>query len=283
MKNNNRISVQINHQKRDSKKDPIEHLLEQEKKPVNYDTSPPVFQSVNRPAKPGFWTTYRSFIYAALTAIIIGTFLGFIMLKIFVDMDPEEVSFQNSEHVTSTVTASEGTKEVEQPDSNLPVFKSNTHQAYVVQAGVFTSESAAIQLQNELKASNIPAMIWNRDNQYHLFTSVHSTSEASKKYLEAVKSDVEMYGGKAWTTVPVEVSVTESEKKWLQSFDTLLPALLESKDVSGLEEWMAKKPAEISSTIESFVKKTEELSGKEKLDSLSVLEIWYQYSKITGQ
>ncbi|MFC4403968.1 hypothetical protein [Gracilibacillus xinjiangensis] len=282
MKNSNRISVHINQKKQEPKKDPIEHLLEKEKKPTNEEKSQPVYQPIHRPVKSGFWTTYRSFIYAALTAIVIGTFLGFIMLKIFVDMDPEEVSLDNNQRVNSVVTASEDVDTEEKSNDN-PIFKSAAHQAFVVQAGVFSSESAATQLLNELKGSNIPAMIWQRDNQFHLFVSVHSTSDASKNYLKSITTDIEMYGGKAWTTVPVEISITESEKKWLESFDTLLPQLFESPDMKLLKEWLTTKPDNLSPNLTAFNEKIEQAGNKEQLDMLTVLEIWYQYSLLSNK
>ncbi|KAB8134728.1 SPOR domain-containing protein [Gracilibacillus oryzae] len=286
MKNNNsRISVQINKQKEERGKDPIEQLLQKEKKPPFEDNSPPVYQPIHKKTKSNFWTTYRSFIYSALTAIIIGTFLGFLMLKIFVDMDPEEVSFNsNNQQVSSTVTASaDGEKDEQTNEATATAFKSNAHQAYVVQAGVFSAESAATQLQNELKASNLPAVIWERDNQFHLFISVHSTSDASKNHLQSISTDMEMYGGKAWTTVPVEVSVSESEKTWLASFDKLLPGLFESKDISALKQWIGQKPANITPALASFVEKAEQISKNEQLDNQSKLELWYQYSQLADK
>ncbi|WP_163537898.1 SPOR domain-containing protein [Gracilibacillus sp. YIM 98692] len=227
---------------------------------------------------------YKPFLVSAMTAIVIGSLLGFFMIQIFVDLDNEEMTFNQDLQVSST---KEEANAVEEEDDRKSTgqddFKGSTLTGYVVQAGIFTSKAAAETTQSQLDAHSLSSMIWEKEDKYHIFVGVHSTSEASKAFANNYKKEeIELYGGKPWAIEIPETSLPSEEQQWLQEFDQLLEtAISDVSSVKDFEKWLEQKPESVGEELKPLTDSVAELITLKDQQSLSVglLNVWHEYAK----
>jgi stage II sporulation protein B len=278
VKGNNKISVHINRQRQSNEGriepiEPIEKIVERKHERVHSESHHP-FYPKNAQKRNSFWQKYRSFFYATMTAICIGVFLGFIMLKIFVDTDPNEMLPTQNQTTQTSITPTE-TNEKESSNVALESYTGNVLQAYVVQANVFSSKEGA----DKFVSSYPDAVIWERDAKYHIFVSVDASSDTSKNYAKQHSEEsLELYGGKVWTTDAVSFNVSNEEVKWLQLFEQTLQAQFEKLDKATIQEVVNGAPSKLTDSIQSFVEDLEEKLTKSELTKLDIIAIWQSYT-----
>ncbi|MGP4041704.1 hypothetical protein ACTWP4_17640 [Gracilibacillus sp. D59] len=301
MENKRQISVRINQSKSSSAEHKstdqsnLEDYIRENHHPVMDDHQ--VFQrnytpdenEFNRSKKPSFWSKYKSFLLSAITAILIGSFLGLMMLKIFVDLDPEEVAFDqntsNGQAVSATSDNSE--KEDKTAESEQATFQSKAFDFFVTQAGVYSNKDAANQLVQELKGDQIESMVWSREEKYHVFVSLRSTSEESKQFsTNTFPSSYEMYAGKDWHVNSVSISLSEEEKSWLTDLGSLLEQMIAGNtDKAAIDQWLSDKPSNISEKTQVLSKEIESLKAADDEQSSQVilLKILNQYENLANK
>src|SRR5699024_8565706 len=165
-----------------------------------------------------FWVKYKSLILSALTASVIGSGLGLVMLNIFADLDPEEIA--NNPSPTNNQTVLTANHQTENQDNTVS-FQSSSLNQYVIQAGVYSTETKAQEIIDQLSSENIQAMIWPREDKYHVFVAVHPSAESSKKYAtESMGKDFEWYAGKSWPIPSRTIELKQNEIEWLASFES---------------------------------------------------------------
>lgn len=288
MDNRKPISVRINHHKASSpepqRNEPssLEDYIRENHHPVMDDQH--VFRRNYTPGsnkrKQSFWSKYKSLLISSITAILIGSFLGIIMLRMFVDIDPEEVAFDASATNTNNQPVSVSSAESEQAEN----YQSEEYTFFVTQAGVFSSEAAASQLVQELKEEQIDGMIWPRDNNYHVFVSVTSTNEASKEFTaETFSSSDEMYSGKEWRMSGTAATLTDDEKQWITKLEDSLEQMIAGEiDKEAIKQLLSRELSNQSEVIEKMRSSLESLQALENEQKIqvTVLQILYLYEKL---
>ncbi|MFD2657482.1 hypothetical protein [Gracilibacillus thailandensis] len=304
MDNKKQISIQINQNKNGSTKhsstnqSTLEDYIRENHHPMMDDDQvfkrkyTPDSSAFNQSKKPSFWSKYKSFIISACTAIVIGSFLGLIMLKIFVDLDPEEVAFeqQNTSNDQAVSATSDQSDEKGNTTANAQegeAFQSQAFDFFVTQAGVFTNQSAAQQLVQELQEDQIESMVWSRDENFHVFVGLKSTHEASKQFTSsAFPSNYELYGGKEWHIESASISLSEEEKDWLAGLESLLEEMIEGNlDEAVIDQWLADQPSAVSEEIQAMSKEIESVKTEEdeQASQVTLLKILNQYENIANE
>ncbi|GAE92619.1 hypothetical protein JCM21714_1627 [Gracilibacillus boraciitolerans JCM 21714] len=297
MENKKQVTIQLNHKSSSEEKikdDRLEDYIREHHHPIdegqtfkrNYTTD------VN-PFYPGkkqtFWMKYKSFILSALTAIFIGTFLGLMILKIFIDMDPEEVAFDANATNNQTVTTASGQTEA-QNNSNTSAagsYQTRDFTFFVTQAGVFSTKEGADQLLQNLQVKNIKGMVWHREENYHVFVGIHSTSEGSKQFAKTnFPAESEFYSGKDWQISSNEVTFSAQELAWLQALEPTLEAQVSNTtEPINQDKWLDKKPAELSELMQAMLA---EIQGLDALDNEQAIQsrlllIFYAYENLSNE
>ncbi|WP_163582339.1 hypothetical protein [Gracilibacillus saliphilus] len=303
MDNKKQISVQINQNKNGSTKhnstyqSTLEDYIRENHHPMMDDDQvfkrkyTPDSNAFNRSKKPSFWSKYKSFIISACTAIVIGSFLGLVMLNIFVDLDPEEVAFeQNTSNNQAVSATSDQSDEEDNTTANAQegeAFQSETFDFFVTQAGVFTNQSTAQQLVQDLQEDQIESMVWTRDENFHVFVGLKSTHEASKQFTSsAFPSNYELYGGKEWHIDSASISLSEEEKDWFTGLESLLDEMIEGNmDEAAINQWLADEPSAVSEEIQAISAEVESINTTEdeQASQVTLLKILNQYENITNE
>ncbi|ENH97948.1 hypothetical protein J416_02801 [Gracilibacillus halophilus YIM-C55.5] len=310
MKHKRDISVHINHQKKepsytnqDKEHDSVHSYLEkineaqyqkrtdmsdsQEDHVYRRDYLTETSQETNifPRKKMNRWKDYKSYILSAVAAVIIGSLFGLFMLKIFVDMDPEEVAFQDDQRVNATGDPEEESNRAssnQSSDSKTTAFEFDSSQAYVVQAGVFSSNESANKYVTKLEDKGSQAMVWEKEGTFHVFIGVHDSVDASKQFArQAFQLDQDIYPAKEWRTEAFTINMTAAEKEWFDPLPELInQTIAGTVSVDEWNNWLQQQPDQ-SETISPLIEKVEAIIPLAREDKSSqelqvaLLELWY--------
>lgn len=225
--------------------------------------------------------TAKPIIIAVMTAIFIGSVLGFILLGVFGNIDSVIMPNYNNRVVQLNPA------EQADQDGEKDALSLSSVNAYVLQAGVFSDEANAQTLVGEYKAQGIIPVVWQRDNQYYVLTAVTNSQEnadALAKQQEAMGLEAFV---KEWESSAGEMNMTSGEAEWFQTFHELLAGSIEAVSASDsvpLEGWTAllgnqdhesERVASFAEEIEPYL---EHLAGSEQVTfQQGLLEIWHHY------
>ncbi|GAA0294820.1 hypothetical protein GGQ92_000720 [Gracilibacillus halotolerans] len=225
--------------------------------------------------KSSFFQKYKSFILSAVTAIVIGTGLGIMIMKMFIDLDPEAFSASENDANHSVAIANEAVSNTESTQVRLQI---PTLQGYVIQAGVFSSEENAKNFfDSHLASFNLPYSIWYHEEMYYIFVHLAGTEAGSKEFHQAdLENNENFYSGKLWTTAEFSIDIDEASSDWLTAFPEVFTTTLSEGNTTAWEQWLEKKPENPHSSLEDFVTQSlavaEKNSEAEKM--VQVLEAW---------
>lgn len=190
--------------------------------------------------RPGKVQSFKPLVVAVISAIMIGSLLGFFMLRLFVGVEGEMVGgaadadqSQNAMGVADDNSSSSVAESTSVPLESL--------QAHVLQAGIFSEEANAVEWADGYIAEGIPMMIWEQDNQYFLLAGIAATKEQAKQIADSLqaKGSVDIYV-KEWSTSSGEVELTAEEQEWMSEFQdvwqTSLANWSEQQNLS-METW----------------------------------------------
>lgn len=219
------------------------------------------------------------------SALLIGSVLGLIMLKMFVTLDSDATSGNDD----IPISAIEKDKEEQKLQNGSSIVHVEGVQAYVLQAGVFSEEANALEWKEKYENKNIPTVVWEKDKRFHLFAGIAETeSQANHLSQQFKKNELEVYV-KEWQTEGIETKLSNVEHQWLAKFQNEWNNSL--KLLSAGEELEPKAWKQI---VDGFPKDTEKLSQlnshlEENLNKLSegnnnqaqavLLSLWLTYEK----
>jgi stage II sporulation protein B len=221
-------------------------------------------------------------ILAVISALVIGSIFGFIMLRMFVTMDASPDLGSNPNPAAAiTDDAEERTDNTSDQNTQTAEFESVT--AHVLQAGIYSEEENAAAAAENYEKANIPAMIWERDGQYFVFAGVAGSAEqAASVASELETEELELYS-KEWSTPQFELSLSQSEAEWLNSFLTWWNQALTSPSSQETEEQLKQLTEKFPNNSNQLVPLYEKLGGINKGNKISdknLLELWHLYEAL---
>lgn len=264
------------------------------KKIVNYKNKPTLKKAKKSTKKSNDFIQKSSFStnqvaigpFLAVTfiAIFIGLFLGFMMLNMFAKKD----DIANG-HNQQTLASPKDVDAADQDDRKKTTILKQMN-AFVIQLGVFSEQKNADTWAKTYEQAGVPSTIFQRDNQYFLFTGVANSEEKAKKFAEDLsKQDIEVYV-KEWITNQKEIELTDEESKWIQEFQDQWQATLSSlskQDGILLNDWqeLIGNDPQSSEKITLFVKEIQAIFDQEAETENTfslhnkLLNIWKSYEK----
>lgn len=192
--------------------------------------------------KKGNVRTFRPIIVAIVCALVIGTGLGVIMLNMITNINDQvsHGSVQNIPPVANDNTEREQTEETKKQHTTVALESISAH---VLQGGVFTEQENAEASAKLFDHAGFPTSIWNRDDNYYLFVGLAKTKEQAQEIGSEMTDDTLEIFVKEWTTKQTELSLTDEEQSWIQSFvkvwNESLDGLSEPQEEFPIENWQA--------------------------------------------
>ncbi|WJE14533.1 SPOR domain-containing protein [Halobacillus sp. ACCC02827] len=163
-----------------------------------------------------------------LVALVVSLGIGFVLLRVFVSLTesgPSEAGAGQAANGPGPAVEVAGDK---QPDAASG--GGGTFEAYIVQAGAFSTEGKAEEWKSRLNAIHVPSVIWERDGQFFLFvgsaaTKADADAIAAKLSEKSVDTYVKPFVVQTDKPVPEELEadlrnhtlneLTESERSGL--------------------------------------------------------------------
>ncbi|MFD2046222.1 SPOR domain-containing protein [Ornithinibacillus salinisoli] len=237
----------------------------------------------------------RPIVIAAVSAVVIGSILGVILLNMFVNID-ELTSNGNSNQVGSIGTVDTNDQD-DQSESNdkgnssegslktLPAMN-----AFVLQGGVFSEETNASDEANRFEQEGYTPVIWEQDEQFYLLVGLSDSKEHAKSLAETLDShNLEVFV-KDWTSPELELDLSEEEREWFQSvqeqWQKSLASISEQESMV-LHDWesILETHPQGSDKVDSFIQSSEPiLSNLQEANNTEsqtlLLKMWKALNKL---
>ncbi|MFS0751304.1 hypothetical protein [Oceanobacillus sp. 1P07AA] len=149
---------------------------------------------------------------AVISAVIIGSILGFTLIRMFVQVDSPS-STNGSVPTAGGVNGTEPSLAMSEESYQLEPLHS-----YIIQVGIFSEEANAAEWQKNYTELDIKTIIWEREDQYFLLAGVAPTKELGQSIAESIsqQGNVDLYV-KEWSTTEGEADLTKEEVQWIDS------------------------------------------------------------------
>lgn len=244
----------------------------------------------------------KQLLIAAASAILVGTVIGFIMIRIFGGIDGTADNAQPAMPALQTGTAQNGEGTAAGGTAQAVAFPDVS--AFVVQAGIFSTEEKAKTWSQNLSDKGLEGFIWPRDGQFYLFAGVASSKENGEKIATYLKDQGFETFVKEWHVASGERKVAQAEGKWIQSgmesWKGILPITTALMDTGGgaisdvtskVKAWKqaipneaSERTAPIQEGFNQFGKAAETFQQNKSTQGLwnmqtSMLSIWYAYEQ----
>lgn len=224
--------------------------------------------------KPKF-SRIKPILLASISAIIIGSVLGFFMLNMFVDI---ESSLTHQENTVPAVI--DDTEDEEDNNTTSEIVASPTTidavNAFVLQAGKFANEVNANEMAGKFNQEGFTAMLWKKDDFYYVLAGIaNSKKQANQLANKFNEYQLEVYV-KEWSTESSEIKLFKNENKWYQAYQEQWTDSLVS--VSKQERMSKDTWEELVNTIPEETKNITELTDflKTEYANLDQANIWQQ-------
>ncbi|WP_339228283.1 SPOR domain-containing protein [Oceanobacillus sp. FSL K6-2867] len=225
--------------------------------------------------RPGKLKSFKPLVAAVISALVIGSVLGFFLLRLFVDVEGQVIGEPTGQATPATVA------ETAAGAAETAAVQLDSLQAYVLQAGIFSKEENAVKWAEGYLDKGVPTMVWEKDNQFFLLAGIAETKEQAAQMAENLQENgsIDIYV-KEWSTSSGEAKLTEEEKGWIGEFQnawtTSLASWSEKQTLS--EETLnelaeaAPKNTETLTPLLSAVNESDEQATK-------LLQLMYNYEK----
>lgn len=244
----------------------------------------PVYAMTNPKKKKNRYL--KSILLTTSLAIIVGIGFGFGVLKMFVEIDKPSATVSTDQSII--VDDEEDSKKKSGAETSSITLPSIS--AFIVQAGMFSTEDKAGEWKGNLEQAEFSAFSWKSDDGVRLITSVHATKEKGEQMADKLaQSNFEGYV-RQWSTEEQVIELTAEEGKWLQEFAPLFTEMVENiSDEKALADklvewnnWIEAAPKEMPDALSSL-KKTASTFSEVKTEQKRyehLLSIWYQYDQL---
>lgn len=208
-------------------------------------------QSKKKPRENNRFGRFKPIIIAIISATVIGSVLGFVMLRMFVGIDHELAGPSPDSQPTAAVSADGDKQQTEAKSVTIDPIN-----AYVLQGGVFTEQANADEWAEKFKDAGMPSLIWEVDEQYYLFLGMAEEKEEAKNLIETMQASTEFdVFVKEWSTDEAEVKLSGEAQEWFQSFHDQW-----AKDLTKANNEEAISPADWKPLVEDYPKDTKQVS-----------------------
>jgi len=169
----------------------------------------------------------QSYLIPIICAVIIGTSLGIVVLKTIAGTT---TGTQLSEGEAVPADAPKETEKAAKEKKTASVV--TEIKTYLVQGGIFTTKEAAAEIQQKVADKNVPAEIFQQDDQYVLYLGASNTLEDSKKLAVFLKTyGVDVF----WKEVTIKSGAKDKEQKLLAEMVPVYQQLTEASSAQLLD------------------------------------------------
>ncbi|GEN85517.1 SPOR domain-containing protein [Oceanobacillus sojae] len=170
---------------------------------------------------------WKAILVSGVSAIFVGTIIGFILFRMFVQVDTP-ASAGNPTQGTTPVAQ----PEKEEAESDIVTGSLDSLETYIIQAGIFSELENADPLIESLTSLDIPTVFLEKDGQFYLMAGVGPSEEAVKSLAASLANNQADLYVKKWSTEAREIEMTEAESAWITEFQSFFDEQLKQADLN---------------------------------------------------
>ncbi|WP_042146169.1 hypothetical protein [Paucisalibacillus sp. EB02] len=228
--------------------------------------------------KQSSFKMFKPIIIAVISAITIGSIMGFVMLKIIVNFDND----LNATPAYSIPGQGQDDQDTGNPSSEGTLISLDSMSAFVIQGGVFSSASNADAESVKFIDQGYSPVIWEKDNQFYLLVSLGLSKEDLQGDINTlVNSGIDVYA-KEWIIGEREVKLSEEEYNWVNSFQDEWN-IATGKGTVEVDTWkkLVEQAPKGTESFNSFVKSINEqiTSVNDENSGQLLLAMWKAYDE----
>ncbi|WP_096269581.1 SPOR domain-containing protein [Paucisalibacillus globulus] len=225
---------------------------------------------------------FKPIIIAIISAITIGSIMGFVMLKIIVNFDNDVNATPAYQTIPGQGQDDQNKSVEDETTSGGTLITLDPMSAFVLQGGVFSSASNAEAESSKFIDQGYSPVIWEKDSQYYLLVSSGLSKEDLQDDINVlVGSGIDVYA-KEWVIGESKIKLSEEESNWVSSFQDQWN-IATGKGLIEVDTWnkMVEQAPKGTESFNSFV-----TSLKEQLTSFNdnnpgqlLLAMWKSYDE----
>lgn len=241
---------------------------------------------------------FKPFLLATLSAVIIGSILGFVMLNMFVDIN-EDLSqpgdappFGAAGSEGENGPSDEGETDASAGDGSAPAEIASVS-AFVLQAGKFAEKANADEMAATFEQAGYSSMVWENEDFFFVLSGItNSKDQGTQLANELTEEDLEVYV-KEWTTESGDINLTNEEKEWLQTYEAewqdALASLGDGNQLSQ-DAWadvidgIPENSEQLTDFADFLQEQYEQMGQADKWqDQVILLSLWEQFNQLVVQ
>ncbi|WP_040981678.1 SPOR domain-containing protein [Oceanobacillus jeddahense] len=251
--------------------------LENEQEEIDFTTLKPV-KSTNKDKlkRNPIW---KAILISGLSAIFVGSTIGFFLFRMFVQVDTP-TSAENSSQTTPAVSQTEK----EETSLDFVSTSLDSLETYIIQAGIFSDQENAGPLIDTLSSLGISTVFFEREEEFYLMAGVASSEDTAQALADSLSDgQAELYV-KEWSTQTNEIELTEAESEWITMFQAFFDEQIQQTDLTqpiADEEITAlvdKAPDEVNKVDELITSLTEMQGEPAAYQLLSWMKVYDELS-----
>lgn len=241
-----------------------------------YDSTLAITKAASR--NQGNLNMFKPIIIAIVSAVVIGSIMGFVMLKIIVNFDND----LNGTPAVLVPSEEEGKKNDGGATNNADkgAYSLGAMSAFVLQGGVFSSVENAEAESAKFIENGYTPVVWEKDGQFFLLVNLGSTKEDLQSDTTSLMNNgIEAYA-KEWQLAERKVEVTREEYEWLTSFQDNWNNSLEkgALDENKWNNLIEQAPTDSTLLADFITLLKDQLSAISTKDHKQILlAIWHSY------
>ncbi|KGX89202.1 SPOR domain-containing protein [Pontibacillus litoralis] len=221
---------------------------------------------------------------ASISAVLVGVFLGLLMIRIFAGGDGQQMVGEDQGVVIPADSEDQASEAIKQAYS-FPAVN-----LLVVQAGVFSTKDKAENWQQDMDEQGIETYIWPRDEQYYLLAGVASSENQASNIVDEIQNQGFDAFVKEWSVQGGEKQVEKKEGDWVAAGMDHWSMLVEEanemdESVMGeMTTWIESRPSEVTESTSFLIANMEKLlnaaqaGGQEEIQQ-HLLHVWHSYEQ----
>lgn len=217
-------------------------------------------------------------VLAVAAGLIVGSLFGLTSLHVLTNNSDAHVFQEETETAQETHTpSSEPMTEIVFDISDL----------YVIQVGLFHERENADLRKRQLERGNIPTFIWEREGEFFLLHSIHTSESSAKKINEELQEKSLEAFVKKWDMPQLDKKVTPDELTFIEKYILMWEESVKQLEAGSsiqLAKWEALQQEETDSPLISTIqiKLADSLPNlqDENLRHLAPLQLLFLLEKI---
>lgn len=134
---------------------------------------------------------FKTFLLAIISALVIGTSFGLMVLHLFTDNQQIPTSGTNQPIEVGTTDETDRKEDPVGNADSVTIATVSELSVFLVQGGVYSTADAVTPILEQMKGKGLAGIVLNQEGKYYLFLGIGSSDQAAKTIRTSFEADIE--------------------------------------------------------------------------------------------